>query len=148
MFNMRFNKTINRIGRLPYDLERNGAAMQIANYKMNYNVIVDAANSSIYVNANSYNTPIMDGTVIPCAKATLLFNNQIIDSKPLVYMGETIINSSGYNFVGSATFPLPPSGNISLSIQGGWNISFYPCGFCVPTYFGFPINSNTTIVIQ
>lgn len=88
MFNMRFNKTINRIGRLPYDLERNGAAMQIANYKMNYNVLVDAANSSIYVNANSYNTPIMDGTVIPCAKATLLFNNQIIDSKPLVYMGK------------------------------------------------------------
>jgi hypothetical protein len=147
MYNKRFSETINRKGYLPLAVEYNCAAMQLANYKMNYNVVVNAETSSIFVNANSFNTLVLDGTVIPYAKATLINNGQIIASKPLQYSGEAILNYPNACFVGSATFPLPSSGSIVLSISGGWNVSFYPCGCYIPTYNGFPIDADTTFTI-
>jgi RHS repeat-associated protein len=148
MYYRRYNQTINKIGFAPYEVGDCYATTQKACYTMNYNVIVDRINSSIYVNANSYNTLVVNGTVKPYAKAFLYNNNQIIDSKPLQYSGESIINRDDYCFVGCANFTMPSSGNVVLKIEGGWGINFYQCGYYMPTFMGIGINSNTTFVLR
>ena len=139
--------TRNFIGVLPYSDEPQCTSMQRANYKMRYSIIKNS--SSITVKASSNHTPVLDGTVKAVAKATLLRNNEIINSQTLLYFGESMINESGFDFIGTAKFNITEQGIYTLIINGGWLVDFYPAG-CIPPISiinGRPLNANLTIPI-
>lgn len=152
---------INKIGRLPLDSDTNGltyGAMQTANYKMLYNVtaadvpLLDSEGNYIgthrvlTISASSYNT-LVEGDVHAYANATIIADGQVIASSPLqMESGGTLpIMQEGYTYVGDVSFEIPCTANVSLQIEGGWNV-FMGSGWCVPS-MGLPINADMFIPI-
>jgi hypothetical protein len=144
---IKISKHYNRIGFVPLD-EKVG--FQMANYKMNVNIT--SYKNQLDINANSFNTPVADGYIVPIAKASLIVNGQVVSSKPLQTSG-AYISSMYQQPVGSASFNLSNNSNdISIKFQAGWTMFYYGGGAYVPVYhpvfFPKTININQTIQIR
>lgn len=148
----RYTYVSNNIGYAPFNNGDGVNSFQSANYKMVYNAIIDPKTNSLIINASSFNTTVLNATVNAFAKAELLVDGKVIESKRLQYNGETIISQPNSTCVGFAAFTLPEYGSISLIIEGGWFLDYYPSGIYIPTknHWASPItiNANHTFVIR
>ena len=145
----RYTYTCNDIGFAPFNFGDTYNNFQQANYKMVYNAIINPQTNRLYVNASSYNTPVMNATVLASAQATLFINGKIVETKGLKYDGETIITPPLCTFVGSTSFSLPESGTASLLMEGGWCLD-YSFGIYIPTkgHWASPITVNANHTFQ
>ena len=147
----RYTYVSNNIGYAPFNYGDKVNSFQSANYKMVYNAILDPKTNNLYINASSYNTPVLNATVNAYANAKLLVDGKVIESKRLQYNGESIISPPNCTYVGFTTFTLPEYGSISLMMEGGWFLNYYPSGIYYPTkdHWASPItiNANHTFII-
>ena len=146
-----FTYVSNNIGFAPFNYGDTYNNFQQSNYKMVYNAIINPQTNNLYVNASSYNTTVLNASVKASAKATLLIDGGLVESKCLQYDGGTIITPPNCNNVGSASFVLPENGSVSLIMEGGWYLD-YSSGVYIPTknHWASPItiNANHTFFIR
>ena len=153
-------KYVNKIGWLPLDYET--SASQWANYKMQYNVTLYELNNLddnyqivgkqrlLTISAVSTTTCVV-GDVHASAKAIVLIDGMNVGSEPLVvhnYEQNTIIPEHS-TFVGSASFVIPETGDVSINVIGGWNV-YLGSGSLSPAISPFtpvPINANIKIQV-
>lgn len=123
----------NRIGLVPLDADlekQEYAAYQSANYRAE--VRIDGDQNQITVFAGSSNTQVADGEVIFTAKASILVDGEVTQTKPLIN--------------GVAKFNLPIGTNVTLRVQGNWVVNYDYGGAAVPVFpgtFGL-VNINFT----
>jgi len=120
----------NRIGFVPLDLGENYGAFQMANYRAEIRVNGNQNQNQISVFAGSSNTRVADGEVKFSASASISVNNKIVETKYL---------NNGY-----ANFNIPASGNVTLRVDGGWNVFYEYGGAAVPVFHPvfFPVTLN------
>jgi hypothetical protein len=120
----------NRIGFVPLDVGENYGAFQMANYRSN--ISVRGNQNQITVRATSSNTPVADGKVVFGARASLVVNGNITQTKVLAN--------------GLAVFKLPSNQNVSLTVNGGWTVRYDYGGAAVPVYHPifWPFSLNFT----
>jgi hypothetical protein len=112
------NENHNRFGFVPLDKGQNWGAFQMGNYKSI--ISVRGNHKQITVQATYLNPPVIDATVVFSARASLVVNGNITKT-------QTLEN-------GIAIFKLPSSQNISLIVNGGWNVYYDAGGAAVPVY--------------
>ena len=153
-------KYVNKLGWLPLDYET--SASQWANYKMQYNVTLYELNKLdenyqiigkqrlLTISAVSTTTCVV-GDVHASAKAIVLIDGMNVGSEPLVvhkYEQNTIIPEHS-TFVGSASFVIPETGDVSINVIGGWNV-YLGSGSLSPAIspvLPVPINANIKIQV-
>ncbi len=120
----------NRIGFVPLDVGENYGAYQMANYRSN--ISVRGNQSQITVRATSSNTPVAGGQVVFRARASLVANGNTT-------YAQVIEN-------GLAVFKLPPSQNVSLTVNGGWTVYYDYGGAAIPVFHPifWPFSLNFT----
>ena len=118
----------NRIGFVPLDAGKDYGAFQVGNYRAE--IRVDGDQNQIKVFAGSSNPPVADGEVEFRAKASIYVNDKLIETKYL---------NNGY-----ANFNITGSGNVSLIVEGGWNVYYQYGGAAVPVFHPvfFPVTLN------
>jgi hypothetical protein len=123
----------NRIGFVPLDKD---VGFQSANYRAE--IRVDGDQNQITVFAGSSNTTVADGEVTFTAKASILVDGQIKQTKPLV---------NGY-----AKFNLPSSRNVTLQVEGSWVVNYDYGGAAVPVFhpvfWPFSLNFTDTFKLK
>ena len=156
----RIIKHVNKRGWLPLDHETSSS--QWANYKMQYNVSLHEQNifdenyqivgkqRLLTISAVSTTTCVV-GDVQASAKATVLVDGMNYGSEPLVVHNNeqnTIIPDYS-SFVGSASFVIPETGDVSINVIGGWNV-YLGSGSLSPAIgpiLPVPINANMKIQV-
>ncbi len=108
----------NRIGFVPLDVGSNYGAFQMANYRAN--IRIRGNKNNIFVGVTNSNTLVSEGQMVFNASASLVVGGNVIQKQALVN--------------GSARFELPNVSNVSLTVQGGWNVYFDSGGASVPVY--------------
>ncbi len=124
---------------------------QWANFNMNYNILYNPNEPSIYISCLSSNSEILAGDIFAGAGATVIAGDEYSRYESLSIDNQAHLYGEDWNYVGSAKFMIPSNcSSIQVNMIGSWNINT-GYGITLPTIAPlcpYPINANKKYYIK
>ncbi|MCQ2318730.1 MAG: FG-GAP-like repeat-containing protein [Bacteroidales bacterium] len=127
------------------------SSTQWANFNMNYNILYNPNEQSIYISCLSSNSEVMAGDIFAGAGATVIAGDEYSRYESLSIDNQAHLYGEDWNYVGSAKFMVPSNcGYIQVNMEGNWSINT-GYGITLPTIAPlcpYPINANKKYYIK